>query len=108
MSGSIQGPSDPGLAAERTSLAWARMGLSLLAIPSAMAAYASSRNLVATVAAGWAGVLGLALLTLSVRRHRAAPGMVESRELRPAIEQVILTAGSALLLNLAGLILVAS
>lgn len=58
-------PSDPGLAGERTSLAWSRMGMSLLALPGAVAAYAAQHSLISACAAALAGVLGLALLTIS-------------------------------------------
>ena len=34
-----EGPSDVGLAGERTTLAWTRLGLALLGIPAAIMAY---------------------------------------------------------------------
>lgn len=100
------GPSDPGLAGERTSLAWSRMGMSLLAIPSALLALATRHSLLAGLAAAVACVLGLALLTLSVRRHRATPEMIEERSVVPAAQQVLLTGACVLVLCLAGLLLV--
>lgn len=100
------GPSDPGLAGERTSLAWARMGMSLLAFPSAVLAYAAGRSGLALAAAALSAALGLGVLTISLRRHRAAPGMVATRSLRLANEEVLLTGGSVLALGVSALLLV--
>lgn len=98
---STAGPSDVGLPAERTALAWVRMGMSLLALPGALLAYAVSRDLVASVAAATAAVLGLALLMISL----PAPSQVREAH-RPATTRVILTGGAALLISVAALALV--
>lgn len=100
------GPSDPGLAGERTSLAWSRMGMSLLAIPSAMLALSTKHSLVGALAAAVASLLGLGLLTLSVRRQRATPEMIDERSVVPAAQQVLLTGACVLVLCLSGLLLV--
>ena len=73
----MSGPSDPGLAGERTTLAWARMGLTLLGVPAALLAYASGRNELAVAAAAVAMVLGLGVLVGSVRRQRVEPGLLQ-------------------------------
>ena len=44
-------PSDAGLAGERTTLAWTRLGLALLGIPAGVLAYAAGRSLLAFAAA---------------------------------------------------------
>lgn len=107
MSLSAPGPSDPGLAGERTSLAWARIGLSLLAVPSGLLAYAADRGLaVSVVAAGLAALAGLALLVVSLRRQRAEADMVARAAPVLATRQVLLAAATVLLLCLAGLELV--
>jgi len=98
-----EGPSDPGLAAERTSLAWTRMGLTLVGLPSAVMAYSAGHRWVAFSAGAVAAVLGLVLMTLSLRRRRADPGMVEEGSLRTASEQVVVTAVAVLVLAVAGL-----
>jgi hypothetical protein len=95
------GPSDPGLAAERTSLAWFRMGLALIGLPSAVMGYSAGHAWVAFGAAALAGALGLAILSLSVRRQRAGPNMVEQGDLRLPTDQVVATGGAVLLLALA-------
>lgn len=100
------GVSDPGLAGERTSLAWARMGMTLLGVPSAVLAYSAGHAAVAFVAAGAAAVLGMGLLAISVRRQRAMPGMVERGSVQLARWQVILTTGCVLLLAVASIDLV--
>lgn len=101
------GPSDPGLAGERTSLAWARIGLSLLAVPSGLLGYAVGRGLaVSVVAAVLAVASGLALLVVSLRRQRAQEGMVQRATPVLATRQVLLAAAAVLLVNLAGLELV--
>jgi len=101
------GPSDPGLAGERTTLAWARIGLSLLAVPSGLLAYAFGRELVpALVASGLAAGTGLVLLVTSLRRQRAAAGMVQRRDRVLAANQVILAATTIVLVDVAGLLLI--
>jgi uncharacterized membrane protein YidH (DUF202 family) len=100
------GQSDPGLAAERTSLAWFRMGLALIGIPSAVMAYTAGHAWVAFGAAALAAVLGMGMLTVSVRRQRAGPNMVERGDLRLATGQVAATAAAVLLLAVASLDLV--
>ena len=100
------GVSDPGLAGERTSLAWARMGMTLIGVPSAVLAYSAGHAVVAFAAAAAAALLGLGLLVVSVRRQRAEPGMVEHGSVHLAPWQVLLTTGCVLLLAVSGLALV--
>jgi uncharacterized membrane protein YidH (DUF202 family) len=104
--GAASGPSDPGLAGERTTLAWTRMGLTLLGIPAALLAYASGRNELAVAAAAVAMVLGLGVLVGSVRRQRVRPGVIPSGSLVPAARLILLTGACVLMLNVAGGILV--
>jgi hypothetical protein len=99
-------PSDPGLAGERTTLAWARMGLTLLGIPAALLAYASGRNELAVAAAAVAMVLGLGVLVGSVRRQRVPPDVIPSGSLVPAARLILLTGACVLMLNVAGGILI--
>ncbi len=99
-------PSDPGLAGERTTLAWSRMGLTLLGVPAALLAYASGRNELAVAAAAVAMVLGLGVLVGSVRRQRVEPGVIPSGSLVPAARLILLTGACVLMLNVAGGILV--
>ncbi len=74
MSGALPSqPSDVGLAGERTTLAWTRMGLTLLGVPSAVLAYAVGRNELAIAAAASALALGLGVLVVSLRRQRTEP-----------------------------------
>jgi uncharacterized membrane protein YidH (DUF202 family) len=98
--------SDPGLAGERTSLAWARTGMALLGVPAAVLAYAAGHAWVAFTAAAVAALLGLGLLVASVRRQRAMPGMVERGSVPLAHRQVLLTAACVLLLTIAAIDLV--
>lgn len=100
------GPSDPGLAAERTSLAWTRIGLTLFGLPGAIMAYAAGNAWVAFGAAALAAALGLTTLTLSLRRRRAHPGMVAHGGLAPAGLAVAVTGTSVVLLAVAALDLV--
>ena len=106
--GAVSGPSDPGLAGERTTLAWARMGLTLLGVPAALLAYASGRNELAVAAAAVAMVLGLGVLVGSVRRQRVEPGVIPSGSLVPAARLILLTGACVLMLNISGGILVLS
>lgn len=99
-------PSDPGLAGERTTLAWSRMGLTLLGVPAALLAYASGRNELAVAAAAVAMVLGLGVLVGSVRRQRVEPEVIPSGSLVPAVRLILLTGACVLVLNVAGGILV--
>jgi uncharacterized membrane protein YidH (DUF202 family) len=101
------GPSDPGLAGERTSLAWARIGLSLLAIPATLLAYTGRGDLrVAMAAAALAVAVGLGLLTASLRRQRAEQGMRGAKAPMLASRQVLLSAATVLLICAAAMDLV--
>ena len=99
-------PSDAGLAGERTSLAWSRMGLTLLGVPTALLAYSAGRDLVAFGAAGVAFLLGLVMLVISLRRPRVDPDAISSGRLRAAGSLVLLTGASVLMLELSGAILI--
>lgn len=100
-----QPPGGEGLAAERTALAWVRMGMSMLALPGALLAYSLGRSVVALGAAAVAWALGLALLLVSLRQRdpNDAPAL---RVGHLATAQVTLTAAAALLITIAGLALV--
>ena len=100
------GPSDVGLAGERTTLAWTRLGLVLLGIPAAILAYAAGRNVLALVAAAAAAILGLAVLVGSLVRQRVAPWVIPHGVLPPATRLILLTAGSVLVLGLCAAFLV--
>lgn len=101
------GPSDPGLAGERTSLAWARIGLALLAVPSGLVAYAVGRGVPVTlVTSVLATITGLGLLVSSLRRQRAEQDMVGRGGSVLASRQVLLAAATVVLVNVAGLELV--
>jgi uncharacterized membrane protein YidH (DUF202 family) len=101
-------PSDPGLAGERTTLAWARMGLTLLGVPAALVAYSAGRNTLAVGAAALAMVLGLGVLVGSVRRQRVEPGVIPAGSLVPAVRLILMTGLCILMLNITGGILVLS
>lgn len=98
-------PSDVGLAGERTSLAWSRIGMSLLAVPSAMLGWSVHHSWVASAAAAFAALLGLAILTLSLRRQRVDPEQFGAGTVRVAAEEVILAGAAVVLLGVAGLVL---
>ena len=99
-------PSDPGLAGERTSLAWLRLGLALLAVPTAMLAYYTEGSALAIGATVLAAALGLSTLVASLRFQRVAPGSLAEGAIRPAIVLVSLTGGCVLLLAIAAAALV--
>jgi uncharacterized membrane protein YidH (DUF202 family) len=98
--------SDVGLAGERTTLAWTRLGLALLGIPAAILAYAAGNNLLALAAAMVAAILGLAVLVGSLRRQRVAPGVIPHGVLPPATRLILLTGGCVLMLGLCAVFLV--
>lgn len=103
----LAGPSDPGLAGERTSLAWTRIGLSLLAVPAALVTYALGRDQVLTLAlAAAALVAGLTVLVLSLRRQRAPVGMVQRRDPVLAARMVLAAGATVVLVDAAGVVLV--
>ena len=101
-----EGPSDVGLAGERTTLAWTRLGLALLGIPAAVMAYGGSGNLLALAAAILAAALGLAVLVGSLRQQRVMPGTIPSGVVPPAIHLILLTGGSVLFLAVCAAVLV--
>jgi uncharacterized membrane protein YidH (DUF202 family) len=103
------GASDAGLAGERTNLAWTRIGLSLVAVPTGLAAYAVGRTLGLTLAASLvAAVTGLALLVRSLRRPRAGADMVAQRAVLVDPTRVVLAAATVVLVGVASLGLVLS
>jgi uncharacterized membrane protein YidH (DUF202 family) len=108
--GDTAGPSDPGLAGERTSLAWSRIGLSLLAVPAGVLAYARSQDglVVAAAAAALGTVTGLLLVVGALRHQRAQANMVEQGGLPTAAPQVALSATTVLLLAVAAVDLIAA
>lgn len=100
-------PADPGLAVERTQLAWTRIGLTLIGAPSALAAYASRANVpLAAGAAVLALVTGLSLLVASLRRDRVPREARSATSSVLAAGQVLATAATVLLLCASGLLLV--
>ncbi len=101
------GITDDGLAGERTSLAWARMGLTLLGLASAILAASTGRAWIAFGAALLALALGLVVLWLSVRRRRGGPGMVQRGVVSLASLQVVATTAGALALAVAALEIIA-
>lgn len=101
------GRSDIGLSGERTSLAWTRIGLSLVAVPSGLAAYSVGRTLVLTiVCAVLAAAVGIWLLLRSLRRPRTGRDIVERRVAVVDASRVVLAALSVLLIGMASLALV--
>lgn len=101
------GPSDVGLAGERTSLAWTRIGLSLVALPTALAAHAAGASLpVSLVSAGVAALVGLWLLVRSLRRPRAQPSMVGRGSVVLDAPRVMLAGVTVVLIGVASLSLV--
>lgn len=95
------GTPDVGLPAERTALAWVRMGMSLLAVPGALLSLAAGRGWVAVAAAGVAAMLGLALLMVSL----PAPSQMQQAH-QPATARVLLTGGSVLLIAVSAVALI--
>ena len=102
----MSGRSDIGLAGERTSLAWSRVGLTLLGIPAAMLGYSAGRNWLAFAAAMLAACLGFCVLVISLRNERVAPGVIPHGVLPPATSQILLTGACVAALSLCGAILV--
>lgn len=96
------------MAGERTTLAWVRMGMTLLGVPAAVLVFARERSWLATFAAVLALGVGLVVLVAALRRQRAAAGMVERGGPHLAAEQVLLTVICVLLLCGAALMLVIS
>lgn len=100
-------PSDPGLAGERTSLAWTRVGLAMLAVPAGLVTYALGRDQALTFAlAAGALLAGIGVLVLSLRRQRVAAGMVERRDPVLAARMVLAAGATVLLVDAAGVVLV--
>lgn len=87
-------------------LAWSRLGMTLLGLPSALFAYAATLHALAAGAAAVAAIAGLSLLMLSLRRQRVSPGFVVAGESSLAVGQVALTAICILGLAATSLILV--
>lgn len=101
------GRSDDGLAGERTSLAWTRIGLTLVAVPTGLAAYSAGASLaVSLVAATLAAGVGLWLLVRSLRAPRAEPDMVGRRLPVVAGQRVMLATATVVLIGVASLALV--
>ncbi|MGA7688722.1 MAG: DUF202 domain-containing protein [Jiangellales bacterium] len=99
--------SDAGLAGERTSLAWTRIGLTLVAVPTGLAAYSASASLAVTlVSATLAAAVGLWLLVRSLRAARAAPNMVDRRLMVVDGQRVVLATATVVLIGVAAFTLV--
>jgi hypothetical protein len=98
------GPSDVGLAGERTALAWSRLAMALLAVPTGLLGYAYGRGLgVALLLATAAAGAGLVLLVLSLRRPRAPATMLTAEQSVLAARQVVLATVTVVLVGLAAL-----
>lgn len=103
------GRSDAGLSGERTSLAWTRIGLTLVAVPTGLAAYAAGSSLwVVLVSATLAAGVGLSLLVQSLRRARAGPDMVSRALAVVGAQRVLLATTTVVLIAVASLALVLS
>ncbi len=102
----LSGPSDSGLAGERTTLAWTRMGLTLLGLPSALLAFSAGRSWLAFSASVLAAVLGLGVLVGSLRRQRVAPHVIPAGSLVPAGRMILLTGACSVTLAVASAVLV--
>jgi uncharacterized membrane protein YidH (DUF202 family) len=101
------GRSDAGLAGERTSLAWTRIGLTIVAVPTGLAAYAAGTSLtVALVSATLAAGVGLWLLVTSLRTPRAEPDMVGRKAVVVDAQRVLLATTTVVLIAVASLALV--
>jgi uncharacterized membrane protein YidH (DUF202 family) len=101
------GPSDVGLAGERTALAWSRLAMALLALPTGLFGYSSARGSVpALVLAAAAAASGLVLLVVSLRRPRTPAAMLTAQQSVLAARQVVLAAVTVVLVALATLALV--
>lgn len=87
-------------------LAWSRLGMTLLGLPSALFGYAATQHILAALAAGVAALAGLSLLTVSLRRQRVNPGFVMAGETPLAVGQVALTAVCVLSLAITSFILI--
>ncbi len=99
-------PSDTGLAGERTTLAWTRLGLTLLGIPGAILAYSAGRSWLAFSAAAVALVLGLGVLVGSLRRQRTDPDHVANGTLTSAAPMIVVTCACVVMLTISGVVLV--
>lgn len=101
------GRSDDGLAGERTSLAWTRIGLTLVAVPTGLVAYSASASWSVTlVSATLAAGVGLWLLVRSLRAPRAAPDMVGRRLMVVDGQRVVLATATVALIGVSALALV--
>ncbi len=101
------GPSDVGLAGERTSLAWSRLAMALLAVPTGLVGYSYRQGLApALLLAAAAAVAGLVLLVLSLRRPRTPAAMLSATTSVLAARQVVLAAVTVVLVALAALAVV--
>ena len=99
--------SDDGLAGERTSLAWTRIGLTLVAVPTGLAAYsASASRSVTLVSATLAAGAGLWLLVRSLRAPRAEPDMVGRRLMVADGQRVVRATVTVVLIGVAAFALV--